>query len=157
MAVVVGVETTSERNFPESNQEKRKAPSASQEAGAIWTRAKRAPTNADKLNQVLKVVDDLTTYVMKIEKKQASQDAEIASLHYRNSTETLATLLGKRSIEIPMEVLEQIRREAMIPQPVPQRQIKMMANKKAVYSKPDEDTESTEENPAQKKGRRKDT
>ncbi|KAL5991247.1 hypothetical protein ACLOJK_012154 [Asimina triloba] len=117
---------TSERNFPKSNQGKGKTPNTSIEAGAARPHAKRAPTNANKLDEVLE----------RVAKLEALQ---------RQPTETPAISLRKRSAEIPPEVLEHIRHEKVIPRPIPRRQVKIMVRKKAAYSEPEEDTKPAEE------------
>ncbi|KAL6009139.1 hypothetical protein ACLOJK_022366 [Asimina triloba] len=118
---------TSRQNFPESNQGKGKAPNTSGEAEAARSHARRAPANADKLDQVIervsessmaqeairlelvtkleslqKVVANVEAFVMKLEEKQTSQDAEMTFSRRKleamqiQPTKTPSTPLGKR-------------------------------------------------------------
>ncbi|KAL5986957.1 hypothetical protein ACLOJK_015292 [Asimina triloba] len=108
-----------------------------------------------RFESLQRVLTDIATYVIKIEERQASQDTEMTSLRervqvlQRQPTETLTSLLEKKSAEIPTEVLDQIRRKAMTSQTVPRRWVKVIASKRAAYPESDNDTEPTEETPVQ--------
>ncbi|KAL5984790.1 hypothetical protein ACLOJK_038626 [Asimina triloba] len=160
------------QSFPESNQGKG---STSGEAGAARSHAKRALTNADKLDQsrvaqeaiglelfmklesLQKAVVDVAAFVMKLKEKQTSQDTEMIFLRRKleamqiQPTKTPSTPLGKRKAETSPDVLEQLRRDAEIPQPIPRRRFKVPVSKRATYLDP-EDTEPVEEIPPKKEG-----
>ncbi|KAL6000418.1 hypothetical protein ACLOJK_024114 [Asimina triloba] len=165
----------SRQSFSEDTRGKGKAPNTSSEVRAALSRARRAPANASKLDQsrvaqeairlelVTKLeslqrdVSDVAAFVMKLEEKQTSQDVEMTFLRrkleamQKQPTETLSTPLGKKKAETSPDVLEQLRREAEIPQPVPQRRFKVAVSKRATYPDP-EDREPIKEIPPQKEG-----
>ncbi|KAL6013468.1 hypothetical protein ACLOJK_003966 [Asimina triloba] len=139
----------------EDNQGKGKAPNTSGEAGVAQSRARRAPTNVNKLDQ--RAVADVAAFVMTLEEKQTSQDVEMTFLRRKleamqiQPTETPSTPLEKRKAETSPDVLEQLRREAEIPQPVPRRRFKVAVSKRATY--PDsEDREPVKEIPPHEEG-----
>ncbi|KAL5978653.1 hypothetical protein ACLOJK_029770 [Asimina triloba] len=143
----------------ESPAGKGKAPSASGETSTARPRARRAPTNANKLDQVIerfmelrmaqeairlelvskletlqRSVADVAIFVMKInEKLEASQ------------TQLNETSLRKRKAETSPDMLEQLMREAEIRQPM------AVSKKKPTYPNP-EDEEPVEEIPPQEEG-----
>ncbi|KAL6003147.1 hypothetical protein ACLOJK_023370, partial [Asimina triloba] len=148
-------------------QGKGKAPSASRETSTARPCARRAPTNANKLDQVIErviesrmaqeairlelvskletlqiSVADVTTFVMKINEEQTLQDAEMTFLRRRLEalqTQLNETSLGKRKAETS-------------PDPVPRRRVKMAVSKKRpTYPNP-EDEEPVEEIPPQEEG-----
>ncbi|KAL5978762.1 hypothetical protein ACLOJK_029879 [Asimina triloba] len=139
-----GIVMTSEQNFFESNQGKGKAPSTSGEAGAARSRAKRAPTNADKLDQVIERVS---------ESRVAQEAIRLELVTKLESLQKIqpTTPLEKRKAKTSPDVLEQLRREAEILQPVSRRRFKVAVSKRATC--PDlEDKELVEEIPPQEEG-----
>ncbi|KAL5999247.1 hypothetical protein ACLOJK_040697 [Asimina triloba] len=142
----------------------------SDETRAARSRARRTPTNTNKLDQVIervtesrvaqeaiRVVAAVAAFVMKAEEKQTSQDVEMIFLRRKlgamqiQPTETPSTQLGKRKAETSPDMLEQLRREAEILQPVPRRRFKVAVSKRATYPDP-EDREPVKEIPPQEEG-----
>ncbi|KAL5985490.1 hypothetical protein ACLOJK_027474 [Asimina triloba] len=150
------------------------------ETSTARSHARRAPTNANKLDQVIervvesrmaqeairlelvskletlqRSVADVATFVMKINEKQALQDAEMTFLRRRLEalqTQLNETSLGKRKAETSPDVLEQLMREAEIRQPVPRRRVKMAVSKKRFTYPNLENEEPVEEIPPQEEG-----
>ncbi|KAL5985592.1 hypothetical protein ACLOJK_027578 [Asimina triloba] len=159
---------------------KGKAPNASRETSTTRPHVRRAPTNDNKLDQViervvesrmaqetirLKLVSKLemlqrfmaniAAYIIKINEKQALRDAKMTFLRWRLKAlqiQLKETSLGKRKAETSPNVLEQLRREAKIRQPVPRRRVKMAVSKKRPTYPDPKDEESVEEIPPQQEG-----
>ncbi|KAL6004361.1 hypothetical protein ACLOJK_004913 [Asimina triloba] len=157
----------------ERERGKGKAPSASGESSTARPRARRAPTNANKLDQVIervvksrmaqeairleliskleslqRSVADIAAFVIKINEKQALQDAEMTFLRRRLEalqTQPKETSLKKRKAETSPDVLEQLRKEAEIRQPV------TVSKRRPTYPDP-EDEKSVEEISPQEEG-----
>ncbi|KAL5992358.1 hypothetical protein ACLOJK_013275 [Asimina triloba] len=134
---------------------KGKAPNTSGEVGVARSRARRAPTNANKLDQVIERVTESRVaqeairleLVTKLESLQRDV-ADVAA--FTQPTETPSPL-GKRKAETSPDVLEQLRREAEILQPVPQRRFKVAVSKRATYPDP-EDRGPVKEIPPREEG-----
>ncbi|KAL5979267.1 hypothetical protein ACLOJK_019165 [Asimina triloba] len=151
---------------------KGKTPNALGEASAARPPARRTPTNANKLDRGIervvglrmaqeairleiisklemlqRSVTDVPAFVIKINEKQSLQDVEMTFLRQRLEalqTQLKETSLEKRKAKISPYVLEQLRREAKIRQPVPQKRVKAAVSKRPTYLD-SEDEEPIEE------------